>query len=153
MKMHGKKRVNELNEMISLAVLILIAKRFQHGHAPIYFSELYRALRVPSHILNSGISRLCEMGYIYPIEMFPGHSEHDRAYQAGRPLDTLTLAEFKESFDCFGNNEGSDLIARSYPTISSYQNALHRTDGVSPLSQIRARRLNGQRRLKIQSLN
>ena len=119
-----QKTSERAREIISLAVLLLITKRFQQGEAPIHFSELYQALRVPSHILNSGITRLCTIGYIYPVESDCSQHEHDRAYQAGRPLNTLTLAEFKQAFDCFGNNEGSELIARAYPGIRSYQNAL-----------------------------
>ena len=131
-----QKTSERAREIISLAVLMLITKRFQIGDAPIHFSELYKALRVPSHILNSGITRLCSMGYIYPVESSNSHNENDRAYQAGRPLHALTLAEFKQAFDCFGNNEGSELIARAYPGIRSYQNALQ-AQAEDPLTKIK----------------
>lgn len=114
----------QTREMISLAILMLIAKRFQHGHAPLFFSELYQALRVPSHILNAGIAQLSSMGYVYEVHAQNSDIEYDRAYQAGRPLNTLTLAEFKQTFDCYGNNEGSELIARTYPSIRIYTDAL-----------------------------
>ena len=111
-------------EVISLAVLLLVTKRFQNAEAPIQSNELHQRLRVPSHILNSSINRLCELGYLNPVEPKTPDEERDRAYQPGRPLEGLTLTDFKRSFDYFGNNEGADLLINVHPGIRTYQEAI-----------------------------
>lgn len=107
-------------EVISLSILLLATKRFQSGQSPIQSSELLEQLRVPSHILNSSISRLCELGYLKPIEGKTVESERDRAYQPGKPAESITLGSFKQSIESFSNNEGIDIVASVDPAIRTY---------------------------------
>jgi membrane protein len=62
-----QKTSEQTQEIISLAVLIIIAKRFQSGTTPVYFSDLSHKLRVPGHVLNSSIHCLCELGYLSQV--------------------------------------------------------------------------------------
>jgi len=115
------QKISELTrEVISLSVLLLVTKRFQSGQSPIHSSELLEKLRVPSHILNSSISRLCELGYLYLIESKTTEAERDRAYQPGKPAESITLGSFKQSFEACGNNEGVDIVASVDPAIRTY---------------------------------
>jgi membrane protein len=107
-------------EAISLAILILIARQFQAGKAPLTSTTLQRQLRVPFHILNSSISHLCELGFLNPIQPGNGARLHERAYQPGKPLDAITLGGFKQACDLLGNNEGLALIAHTLPPIQDY---------------------------------
>ena len=124
-----QKTSENSREIISLAVLLLVAKRFRNAEAPIHSSELHQTLRVPSHILNSSINRLCALGYLCPVEGLTPEDERDRAYQPARPLEPITIAEFKRSFDCFGNNEGANLVASVHPGIRTYQDAIFNHKG------------------------
>lgn len=119
-----QKTSEHSREIISLGILLLIAKRFQNAEAPVRSSELNKELRVPSHILNSSINRLCSLGYLNPVENRTPEDERDRRYQPGRPLDNLTLGEFKKTFDCYGNNEGADLVVSVHPGIRKYQDTI-----------------------------
>ena len=83
-------------------------------------SELLEKLRVPSHILNSSISRLCELGYLNQIEGTTIEQERNRAYQPGKPAESITLGSFKQSIESYGNNEGIDIVASVDPAIQSY---------------------------------
>ena len=107
-------------ETISLSILLLVTKRFQSGQPPIHSSELLQKLRVPGHIMNSSIARLCELGYLNPIEGKTIEEERDRAYQPGKPAETITLGSFKESIESYGNNEGTDIVASVDPAVRTY---------------------------------
>ncbi len=51
-------------EILSLAALILIARRFKNCHPAYSATELSRHLRVPGQILNESLSKLIEMRFI-----------------------------------------------------------------------------------------
>ncbi|MEM7790318.1 MAG: YihY/virulence factor BrkB family protein [Verrucomicrobiota bacterium] len=115
-----QKTSERTREVLSLAVLLLVAKRFESGNQPIRSSELYQQLRVPSHILNSSVNRLCALGYLYVVQSSNVDSDRDRSFQPGRPLGEITLAEFKHDFECFGNNEGSDIVGETFAGVRTY---------------------------------
>jgi len=110
----------QTQEVISLAILIQVAKRFQAGEAPSRASELHKQLRVPSHILNSSISRLCELGYLTPVAIKSIEDDRDHAYQPGHPLEGITLGGFKQAFQSYGNNDGADLVTQHTPEVRTY---------------------------------
>ncbi len=95
-------------------------------------SELHQKLRVPIHILNSSIERLCTIGYLNPVKS--QKFEDKCTYQPGHPLDSLTLAEFKKTFDCYGNNKAADIVAGIHPCIRIYRNAIFRLN--SPAARL-----------------
>lgn len=115
-----QKTSEHTQEVISLAVLILVAKRFQAGEPPARASELHKKLRVPSHILNSSINRLCELGYLTPVAIKSIEDERDHAYQPGHPLESITLGSFKQTFQSYGNNDGADLVTQHTPELRIY---------------------------------
>lgn len=115
-----QKTSEHTQEIISLAVLILVAKRFQAGKSPTRASELHKKLRVPSHILNSSINRLCELGYLTAVAIKSIEDERDHAYQPGHPLDSITLGSFKQTFQTYGNNDGADLVVQHTPELRLY---------------------------------
>tara|TARA_B100001971_G_scaffold215105_2_gene257640 strand:+ start:12669 stop:14165 length:1497 start_codon:yes stop_codon:yes gene_type:complete len=107
-------------ELISLTVLLIVMQRFQAGRPPVKTSELLKKLHIPSHILNTSINRLCAIGFLSRIEDSNAEEERDHAYQPGRPAENITLADFKQSIETFGNDEGSDIAATNTPAIRIY---------------------------------
>ncbi len=107
-------------EVVSLGVLLHVARRFQQGQPPVRTGQLQQALRVPSHILNACLERLCKLGWLCPVQDDEGAAHFDRAYQAGRPIHTLTLRQFKQAIDAYGNNDGVPLIAEAHPGVAQY---------------------------------
>lgn len=107
-------------EVVSLCILLLITKQFKDKKPALRLSEIYEALRVPSHILNSSINRLCELGYIHPIESTRVESERNRPYSVAIPLEDITLRQFKQDFECYGNTEGAELLANHSNSIRTY---------------------------------
>jgi membrane protein len=115
-----QKTSERARELISLSVLLIVMKRFKSGHPPIRTSELLKKLRIPSHILNTSISRLCTIGYLSQIEDHNSEEERNHAYQPGCPPENITLAGFKQSIETFGNDEGADIASASDPAIQIY---------------------------------
>jgi membrane protein len=115
-----QKTSERSREVISLAILIEVAKRFRASEPAVRASELHKMLRVPSHILNSSINRLIEIGYINEIEGHTLEDERDHALQPSRPLEEIALGDFKANFECYGNNEGTDLVASTHSGIRTY---------------------------------
>lgn len=115
-----QKTSEQTQEIISLGVLIIVARRFQSGASPVRFSDLLHKLRIPSHVLNSSIHRLCELGYLTPVVVHSIEDEHDHAYQLGRPLESISLGQFKKSFQAYGNNDGAKLVVERVPELGLY---------------------------------
>ncbi|MDG1241312.1 MAG: YihY/virulence factor BrkB family protein [Opitutae bacterium] len=115
-----QKTSEHTQEIISLAVLILVGKRFLTGASPSRASELHKQLRVPSHILNSSINRLCELGYLNAVAIKSIEDVRDHAYQPGHPLESITLGKFKQTFQSYGNNHGAELVVQHTPELHTY---------------------------------
>lgn len=115
-----QKTSEQTQEIISLGILIINAKRFQSGTAPVRFSDLAQKLRVPSHVLNSSIHRLCELGYLAPITTNSIEDERDHAYQLSRPPESISLGSFKQSFQTHGNNDGAEMMVESIPELKIF---------------------------------
>lgn len=115
-----QKTSERARELISLSVLMIVMRRFKAGYPPVRTSELLKKLRIPSHILNSSIQRLCAIGYLNQVEDKNAEEERDHAYQPACPPENLTLADFKQSIETYGNDEGTDLASSSDPAIRTY---------------------------------
>lgn len=107
-------------EIVSLGILLLVADRFEGENRPIHTSELHKRLRVPSHILNACINRLIELNYICVVDITSDHESRDRAFNPSRPVHGITLGSFREDFECYGNNEGVELLEKALPRVSAY---------------------------------
>lgn len=115
-----EKISSQTQEIISLAILVFVAKRFQTKKAATHLDELLKKLRVPSHVLNSSIHRLCTLGYLVPVVTTSNEDAYNSAYQPGCPLESISLGAFKQAFQSQGNNEGFELIVRSMPEVRVY---------------------------------
>ncbi|MCZ6674150.1 MAG: YihY/virulence factor BrkB family protein [Verrucomicrobia bacterium] len=107
-------------EALSLAALILIARRFKIC-APAYSStELTKRLRVPGQILNESLANLMELGFITILTAEAGNSGVTKRYQPAKPLSKITLYHFKKALDNYGNSEGKELILKVDPLIREF---------------------------------
>lgn len=111
-------------EALSLTALLLISRRFQSCGSPYSAEDLSGKIRVPGNILNETLARLCELGYLIPVEPRTDSKEDDSRYQPCIPLEAITLAEFKNRIETFGNNDGGDLIQSIDPLLPYYNEHL-----------------------------
>ena len=115
-----QKTSEQAQEIISLGVLIVSAKRFKSGASPVRFSDLLKKLRVSGHVLNSSIHRLCDLGYLSHIVDSSIENEHDYAYQLSQPPESISLGSFKKAFQAYGNNDGIKTVVESIPELDTF---------------------------------
>ena len=85
-------------EMLSLAAYILIGRRFKDCKNPYTLSELSEIIRAPGQILNDCLNRLGDQGWISAIPITNEEGMDTVSYQPAKPLNKMTLAEFKNNF-------------------------------------------------------
>lgn len=114
-------------ELLALTTLLLVGRRYESCSRPYSAAELAQRIRVPANVLNSTLNSLCSIGYLCTVtsSVRSGRDEdtQDR-YQPGRPLNRITLAEFKQTFEKWGNNDGAVVLRDLDPLLAFYSNNL-----------------------------
>jgi membrane protein len=114
-------------ESMSLVVLLLIARRFKVA-APAYaVSELAQLIRVPAQILNESLNRLCDIKLISELPPTGDADPNDLRYQPARPLDQITLEEFRREFENYGEAPIAGLLEHVDPVLAYYHERLGQT--------------------------
>jgi membrane protein len=107
-------------ESMSLVVLLLIARRFKVC-APAYsVTELSHLIKVPAQILNESLNRLCDLRLIDELPPAEGADPNDHRYQMARPLERITLAEFRQLFENYGRAPSGGLLDHVDPVLALY---------------------------------
>jgi membrane protein len=107
-------------ESLSLLVLLLIARRFKACGPAFSVSELAQHIRVPAQILNESLNRLCDLGLIAQLPPGEGREPTDYRHQPARPLDQITLHEFRQLFENYGDAPGVELLDSLDPILADY---------------------------------
>lgn len=107
-------------EGLSLLVLLLISRRFKSCHPAFSVTQLAQHIRVPSQILNEGLNRLCDLGLITELPPAEGSDQTDHRYQPARPLNKVTLHDFKYLFEHHGDSPGGELLDSIDPLLAHY---------------------------------
>lgn len=109
-----------MKERLSLIVLLMIGRRFQACLPPCTALDISTRLKVPTQIINACIARLVEMNLITPIPPAPDAEASDFRYQPARPLNRITLGEFKRLDDDFGTDPHGPLLSHMDPIVHHY---------------------------------
>jgi len=107
-------------ERLSLAVLLAIARRFQACLPPCDVSQLGSAIKVPTQILNECLNRLVDLQLVSMVPPGAQGGGADYLYQPARPLNRITLGEFKHRFENHGENPTGDSLAQLDPVLARY---------------------------------
>jgi len=111
-------------ESMSLVVLLLIARRFKVAGPAYSVSELAGLIRVPSQILNESLNRLGDIKLITELPPAEGADPNDSRYQPARPLDQITLEEFRSKFENYGEAPTAGLLDHVDPVLALYHQRL-----------------------------
>lgn len=111
-------------ESMSLLVLLLVARRFKDCAPAHSVTELSHLIRVPSQILNESLNRLCDLQLITELPPGDGADPTDHRYQPARPLDRVTLLNFRELFEHYGEAPSGGLLDNVDPILALYHNRL-----------------------------
>jgi membrane protein len=107
-------------ESMSLVVLMLIARRFKVAGPAYSVTQLSALIRVPSQILNESLNRLCAIKLITELPPADGADPNDHRYQPARPLNQITLDEFRREFENYGEAPTAGLLDNVDPVLALY---------------------------------
>jgi len=112
-------------ESMSLLVLLLIARRFK-ACAPAYsVTQLSHHIRVPSQILNESLNRLCDLQLIAELPPDAGADPTDHRYQPARPIGRISLVDFRQMFENYGEAPSGGLLDNVDPVLAHYHERLN----------------------------
>lgn len=117
-----------MRERLSLVVLLTICRRFQDCLPPVTAPQLGDLLKVPTQILNECLNRLVDMKLVTTLRPAAGMPATEHRYQPARPLNRITLGEFKQLDDNIGHDPIGNTLEHIDPIMHSYVDALVRVE-------------------------
>ncbi len=118
-------QLNEnMRERLSLVVLLTIGRRFRDCLPPVTASQLGELLKVPTQIINECLNRLVVMQLVATLDADAGEPATEHRYQPARPLNKITLYDFKTLDDNLGDNPIGQALERIDPILAHYDAAL-----------------------------
>lgn len=111
-------------EGLLLIVLLTIGRRFQNCLPACSASQLSDMMKVPTQILNECLQRLVDLKLVTPIPTNDADPSGDFLYQPARPLNRITLSDFRRRFEAFGEEATFEHIADLDPLLQRYREAM-----------------------------
>lgn len=114
-----------MRERLTLVVFLTICRRFRECLPPISATMLSAMLKVPTQLLNECVNRLVQLQLITTVRP-PAHSSGaDYLYQPARPLNRITLFDFKTLDDNLGEDPVGSSLENIDPLVARYTAALN----------------------------
>ncbi|MSU51312.1 MAG: YihY/virulence factor BrkB family protein, partial [Opitutus sp.] len=114
-----------MRERLALVVFLTICRRFRDCLPPISASDLSTMLKVPTQLLNECLNRLVLLELITTLRPAPNSTTTDSLYQPARPLNRITLFDFKTLDDNLGEDPIGSSLERIDPLVGQYDEALN----------------------------
>ena len=114
-----------MRERLLLIVLLTICRRFQDCLPPVAASHLGSMIKVPTQILNECLNRLVDLKLITPLPAAKDDDATDLLYQPARPLNRITLVDFKRLDDNFGDDPTGSSLEQLDPVLLRYTQAMN----------------------------
>ncbi|MDP3070760.1 MAG: YihY/virulence factor BrkB family protein [Opitutaceae bacterium] len=111
-------------ERFELVVFITICRRFNECLPPISVSMLSTMLRVPTQLVNECLGRLVNLDLVKALRPEITSGETDYLYQPSKPLDKVTLFDFKTLDDNLGEDPMGGSLSQLDPIVGRYEQAL-----------------------------
>jgi membrane protein len=113
-------------ERLSLGVLMAICRRFHAALPPISSGELAAAVRLPTQVLNECLNRIIAAGFVMAVPPPVGSRSTDVHYQPTRPLNRITLYDFKLAASNLGAAQGAGPLGMDDPMVVEFEAAVGR---------------------------
>lgn len=121
---------NDLNHIsrqgVTLLVFTYICRRFRDCRPPYDATELADLIKIPTQVVNACLTRLLQLGLVSRLPPDDGESGRDHQFQPARPLDRVTLAEFKNLMEGFGNGPSRASLDALDPVVRQFHARLER---------------------------
>ncbi|HTO02543.1 MAG TPA: YihY/virulence factor BrkB family protein, partial [Opitutus sp.] len=115
-----------MRERLLLVVLLTICRRFRECQPPLSAAELGTSINVPTQILNECLNRLVDLKLVTPLPPPSDDDDGDLLYQPSRPLNRITLLEFKRLDDNYGVDPVGNSLEHLDPVLYQYNRAVER---------------------------
>ncbi|WP_414663313.1 YhjD/YihY/BrkB family envelope integrity protein [Horticoccus sp. 23ND18S-11] len=114
-----------MRERLTLVVFLTICRRFRECLPPISASMLSTLLKVPTQLLNECLNRLVQLELVTTVRPPTHGAATDYLYQPARPLNRITLFDFKTLDDNLGEDPVGHSLESIDPLVSRYNAALN----------------------------
>lgn len=115
-----KNLAESAREQLSLIILLTVSRRFHDCRPPCSVTDLGTMLEVPTEVLNESLARLVAMKLLTPIPPAEGEAATDLRYLPARPLNRITLGDFKTLDDDLGKEAGTPVPSHTDPIVERY---------------------------------
>jgi membrane protein len=115
-----------MRERLALVVFLTICRRFRECLPPISASQLSEVLKVPTQLLNEALNRLVQLNLVATVRPDPRQTSNDYLYQPARPLNRITLFDFKTLDDNYGEDPIGASLEQIDPLLTRYDISLSR---------------------------
>lgn len=115
-----------MRERLLLVVLLTICRRFRDCLPPVSAATLGDTLKVPTQILNECLNRLVDLKFVTPLPAPADDDSGDLLYQSARPLNRISLLEFKRLDDNYGDDPVGNSLEHLDPVLYHYNRAVER---------------------------
>jgi membrane protein len=115
-----------MRERLALVVFLTICRRFRECLPAVSASQLSELLKVPTQLLNECLNRLVKLNLVATVRSTAETTATDYLYQPARPLNRLTLFDFKTLDDNYGDDPIGASLERIDPLLTRYDIAVGR---------------------------
>jgi membrane protein len=115
-----------MRERLLLVVLLKICRRFRDCQPPLSASNLGDSIKVPTQILNECLNRLVDLKLVTPLPAPSDDNTGDLLYQPARPLNRISLLEFKRLDDNYGDDPVGNSLEHLDPVLYQYNRVTER---------------------------
>lgn len=122
---HVNQRTREL---LDLAALAVVARRFERGETPYSFTELAVQLEVPGNLLNESLNTLIEAGLLTTVQR-DKENVTELCYQPAKPLAKIGLKDFHNAITGSGMTDGDGRLYAREPLVQRYNEQLQQAIG------------------------
>ena len=113
-----------MRERLALVVFLTICRRFNDCMPPVSVSMLGALLKVPAQLLNECLNRLVNLKLVSVVRPGAEIAANEHLYQPARPLNRITLYDFKTLDDNLGEDPVGTLLDSIDPLLTHYETAI-----------------------------
>lgn len=108
-------------ESYTLLCFLQVARAFRSCHPPLSVRDIATHLHLPNTIVHNCLLQLQSMGYVHFVETEDAAEIQTHRAQPARPLDTISLADFKGAFEGLGVQVDEKALLDSEPLLRGYR--------------------------------
>ncbi len=135
-------------EGLCLLLFAQVCRQFKNCLPPLSSNQLADRHGLPRQLVTAAMERLCDLKFASALPAEDQDPFDASRYQPAKPLDKITLADFKRSFDAYGESPDENHFDAYDPLVRHYHRSLEQArasafqdaDIATALDQLEARK-------------